>query len=251
MRKFQARTQPSRIRPRRQRRRAAIRVPPRVGDNLETGSNPSHSVGTDPPRIATELTELLTVTGLRVFPVWCLCKSAKRDGRMAVGFEFDLRVDPAAAQTRQAHTQRHNCAARARPLFGVRGARPSSPCARTHRQAPTGELSDNHAEPPTQQPRRQFRALPHSLAQPAQASNAQPPSCLRNGRAGLLGDFEGASFEPQQRQGPPRPNPTRPNRQPTPTAESLAHCPRRKGACPSRLQIEDSKTGRGILPFLR
>ena len=31
-------------------------------DNLETGSNPSHSVGTDPPRIATELTELLTVT---------------------------------------------------------------------------------------------------------------------------------------------------------------------------------------------
>jgi len=97
-----------------------MRAVQRVGDNLETGSNPSHSVGTDPPRIATELTELLTVTGLRVFPVWCLCKSAKRDGRMAVGFEFDFRVDPAAGQTRQAHAQRHNCAAQAQPLlFGV------------------------------------------------------------------------------------------------------------------------------------
>ena len=246
MRKFQARTQPSRIRPRRQRRRAAIRVPPRVGDNLETGSNPSHSVGTDPPRIATELTELLTVTGLRVFPAWCLCKSAKRDGRMAVGFEFDLCVDPAPGQTRQAHAQRHNHPAQAQPL---RWATPSPPRARTHRRTPTGELSDNHAEPPAQQPRRQFRALPHSLAQPAQALNAQPPSRLRNGWAGLLGDFGCASFEPQQRRGPPRPNPTRPNRQPTPTAESLAHCPRRKDACPSSLQIEDSKTGREILPF--
>ena len=232
MRKFQARTQPSGIRPRRQRRRAAIRVPPRVGDNLETGSNPSHSVGTDPPRIATELTELLTVTGLRVFPVWCLCKSAKRDGRMAVGVEFDLRVDPAAAQTRHAHTQRHNHPARARPLFGVRGARPSSPHARTHGQAPTGEPSNTHTEPPTQQPTPQLQALPHSLAQPAQASNAQPPSRLRNGRAGLLGDLEGTSFEPEQRQGPPRPNLARSNRQPTPTAESHAHCPRRKVACP-------------------
>ena len=233
MRKFQARTQPSRIRPRRQRRREAIRVPPRVGDNLETGSNPSHSVGTDPPRIATELTELLTVTGLRVFPVWCLCKSAKRDGRMAVGFEFDLRVDPAPGQTRQAHAQRHNCAAQTQPLLsGIRGTVPSSPRARTHRQTPTGEPSNIHAEPPAQQPTPQLQALPHSLAQPAQASNAQPPSRLRNGRAGLLEDFEGASFEPQQRQGPPRPNLARSNRQPMPTAESLAHCPRRKGACP-------------------
>ena len=164
MRKFQARTQPSRIRPRRQRRRAAIRVRPRVGDNLETGSNPSHSVGTDPPRIATELIELLTVTGLRVFPVWCLCKSAKRDGRMAVGFELDLRVDPAAAQTHQAHAQRHNHPAQTQPLLsGVRGAAPSPPCARTHRRTPTGELSDNHAEPPVQQPTRQFRALLLSL----------------------------------------------------------------------------------------